>query len=407
MSSSTTSRVVKMFVPRVVALRTLRESKTLCPLSKGGMVEIDLGAIKRLPKKPSPSFQEGRQAAAERIGHICQDWEYDPDEESPSEWCPGCSYLCKKHSEDLFQKSLLEQWLRGGVPLPKPSVADVEAHRRRMAAEQAASWAEWVKTLPSWDHKTLSLGFAAMAALKAGEEGPYALWKEQAMEARILVKTSYYKQEISWCDRLDMSDPGWTTRITVPEPRPVVVPVTRPAASASASQWRPLRAIAEESAAPAAGSESASAGSVGATRSSELFGGASAQQWLRSQDRRPSEAKEREVEQWLAVKKNMRPIYTGAAPLRGVAQADTSSLLVTGFGPEVGLWELRRLAALAGPVRDVYRPRSGNTVFVEMLEAGGAQKAKALFAANPVEMGTRRLVFDVAQRNNTERYSRR
>jgi hypothetical protein len=58
-------------------------------------------------------------------------------------------------------------------------------------------------------------------------------------------------------------------------------------------------------------------------------------------------------------------------------------------------------------VRDVFRPRNGNTVFVEMLNAGDAQKAKDLFAANPVEIGTRRLVFDVSIRNNTDRYAQR
>lgn len=392
MSSSTASRVVKMFVPRVVTLRSLREGKAI-PL--GGVAVIDFSAIKTLPKTPSPSYEECKRATAEKIGHICQEWEFSLDEESPSEWCPGCSYLCKKHSEDLLQKSFLESWLRGGVPLPQTPKVSVEEHDRRMKAERAASWNAWFQTLPSWDRKTLFNGEIAHTALKAGEEGPYALWKEQLMDARLLIKTGYHKQELSWVDRLDMSDPGWDTRITISEPREEVVYVPRPAKQAK--QWRP---------APV-GSESAHASSESAHASSTLFGGASAQQWLRSQDRRPAEAKEREVEQWLSVKKNMRPVYTGAAPLRGVAHADSSSLLITGFGPEVGLWELRRLAALAGPVRDVYRPRSGNTVFVEMLEADGAQKAKALFAANPVEMGTRTLVFDVAQRNNTERYAPR
>jgi hypothetical protein len=384
--SSSATRIVKMFVPRVVAMRALSAGKAF-PL---GIAEVDLSAIKTLPKKPSPSVQEVRASEAEKIGHICQEWEFSLDEESPSEWCPGCSYLCKMHSRDLFQKSLLEDWLRGGVPLPKPSKADVEEHRRRMDAEHTASWNAWIKTLPSWDRKTIFLGEIAQRALNAGEEGTYALWKAQAKEAKLLIKTGFYKQELSWCDRMDALDAGWDTRVHVPEPRAIVVPAARSASST----WRPaLPAVAEESAAAAAGPS--------------IFGGASAQQWLRSQDRRPAEAKEREVEQWLAVKKNMRPIYTGAAPLRGVAHADSSSLLVTGFGPEVGLWEIRRLAALAGPVRDVFRPRNGNTVFVEMLNAGDAQKAKDLFAANPVEIGTRRLVFDVSIRNNTDRYAQR
>jgi hypothetical protein len=99
---------------------------------KGGMAEIPLGALQKLPMPVYPSFREVRQAHAEALGHICQDWEFTPDEDSPSEWCPGCSYLAKKRSEDMLQKSFLEAWLRDAQPQkPQPSP---EEHARRMAA---------------------------------------------------------------------------------------------------------------------------------------------------------------------------------------------------------------------------------------------------------------------------------
>ena len=385
------SSFTKMFVPSVVVRRSLRAGKPMLPLV-GGMAEIPLGALQRLPMPVYPSFQEVRQAHAETLGHICQDWEYSPDEDSPSEWCPGCSYLAKKRSEDLLQKSFLEAWLRDAQPQkPQPSP---EEHERRMAAERAARWSAWLRTLPSWDLDTLRLGGVA---------------------AKLLVKTCYYKQQLSWCDRLDAEDPGWDVRVVPQAPRPVVAApaplplLPRPAApsrssaplrpAAAAASWRPALPVVHE--ALAGGAPAAVAGPA-------LFGGVSAEQWLVSQDSRPAAIRDGEVAAWLDVKKNVRPIFVGRGrQLPGVAQANSSSLLVTGFGRDVCLADIRLLASLVCPVRDLHLTMAGNTVFVEMLEADGAARGRALFAENPVVLGGRQLIFDVAQRNNSSRYSGR
>jgi hypothetical protein len=359
------SSLTKMFVPRAVILSAARQGKTLLPL-QGGAVNVDLSALTQLPKASVPSFQESLAAEAEARGHTCQDWEPSFDEESPSVWCPGCSYLARWHSARALQKSFLEDWLRGS--LPRPSAEELA---QRAEAQKAARWTAWVRSLPSWDLDTLRAGGVA---------------------ASLLVKTSFYSEKISWCARLDAEDPDWWTRVAERPTRPAPPAPSAPAAAGAgggAANWRrPLEP------APPAGPA--------------IFGGVSAEEWLVSRDQRPLREREAEVQAWLDVKKNVRPIYTGGAPLRGVAVANSSSLLVTGFGPEVGLSDIRRLAALVGPVRDIHRPRgSPNTVFVEMLQPEAAARAKAIFTENPVVIGGRRLTFDISVRDNSARYAGR
>ncbi len=172
---------------------------------------------------------------------------------------------------------------------------------------------------------------------------------------------------MSWCDKMIACDPDFLTRRMPEVARPVFVAApVRIALPPPAQRAAPAVAIQE----------------------------------FVSRDARPAAVKEAEFANWLAITQG-RPIWTsqGAQPYRSVPESNRSSMLVTGFGPEVSLAEIREIASAFAPVRDVFRPaRAQHMVFVGYVGASAASDARTHFRANPLSLNGRPLVFDVSRR---------
>ena len=327
-----------LFVPRAVLLKT--------PSLRGcrGIVEIAVDAIKPLPVQPPKSnFWAGIRADAEKLGHICEDYEMNSDGDSPLEWCPACKHVQTWRSRDAWGKALLAGVNPNPLERSAPQSGGCDFQQREEARFQ-----RWVSTLKPLD----------LFTLRAGGIG-----------AKLLVKEGFYGVQMSWCDKMIAQDPDFLTRRMPEVARPVIVapPQQREA---------PVRV----SRAPVAAA-------------------APVREFV-SRDQRPAAAKEAEFANWLAITQG-RPIWTsqGAQPYRPVAEANRSSMLVTGFGPEVSLADIREIASAFAPVRDVFRPaRAQHMVFVGYVGASAASDARAHFRANPISLNGRPLVFDVSRR---------
>ena len=329
-----------LFVPRAVLLKT--------PSLRGcrGIVEVAVDAIKPLPVQPrKTSFWEGVQADAEKIGHICEDYEMDSDGDSPLEWCPACKHVETWRSRDAWGKALLVGVNPNPLERSAPVVSGCDFKQKEEARFQ-----RWVSSLKPLDLFTLRVG---------------------GVEARLLIKTEFLGVQMSWADKMIACDPDFLTRRMPEVARPVFVapPQQREA---------PVRiSRAPIAAAPAV-----------------------AVQEFISLDQRPAAVKEAEFANWSAITQG-RPIWTsqGAQPYRSVPESNRSSMLVTGFGPEVSLADIREIASAFAPVRDVFRPaRAQHMVFVGYVGASAASDARAHFRAHPVSLGGRPLVFDVSVR---------
>ena len=326
-----------LFVPRAVLLKTpsLRGSR--------GIVEIAADAIKPLPVQPrKTSFWGTVQAQAEALGHICADYEMNSDSDSPSEWCPACRYLANARSHDAWGKALLA----GVSPNPLERSAPAASGFDFQKSEELR-FRRWASTLKPLD----------LFTLRAGGIG-----------AKLLIKTEFLGVQMSWCDKMIACDPEYLTRKMPEVRRPVFVapPQQREAPVRVSLPPRPAVAVQE----------------------------------FISLDQRPTEVKEAEFANWLAITQG-RPIWTsqGAQPYRSVPESNRSSMLVTGFGPEVSLADIREIASAFAPVRDVFRPaRAQHMVFVGYVGAAAASDARTHFRANPVSLGGRPLVFDVSRR---------
>ena len=330
-----------LFVPRAVLLKTpsLRGSR--------GIVEIAADAIKPHPVQPrKTSFWGTVQAQAEALGHICADYEMNSDSDSPSEWCPACRYLANARSHDAWGKALLA----GVNPNPLERSAPAASGFDFQKSEELR-FRRWASTLKPLD----------LFTLRAGGIG-----------AKLLIKTGFLGVQMSWCDKMVAFDPDFLTRRMPEVRRPVFVapPQQREA---------PVR--------------------VSLPSAPRTAPAVAVQEFL-SMDQRPAAVKEAEFASWLAITQG-RPIWTsqGAQPYRHVAEANRSSMLVTGFGPEVSLADIREIAAAFAPVRDVFRPaRAQHMVFVTYIGADAASAARTHFRANPLSLNGRPLVFDVSRR---------
>jgi hypothetical protein len=324
-----------LFVPRAVLLKT--------PSLRGcrGIVEVAVDAIKPLPVQPPKSnFWAGIRAEAEKLGHICEDYEMDSDGDSPLEWCPACKHVETWRSRDAWGKALL-----AGVNLNPLERSAPQSGGCDFKQREEARFQRWASTLKPLD----------LFTLRAGGIG-----------AKLLVKEGFYGVQMSWCDKMIAQDPDFLTRRMPEVVRPVfVAPLPR--------REEPVR-IALPRTAPAV-----------------------AIREFVSRDARPAAEKEAEYADWIANSK--RPLWTnqGPQPYRAISESNRSSLLVTGFGPEVSLAEIREIAAGFAPVRDVFRPaRAQHMVFVGYVGASAASDAKSFFRANPISLGGRPLVFDVS-----------
>lgn len=326
-----------LFVPRAVLLKSskLREM--------GGIVEIAADAIKPLAVQPrKTSFWETVEAEAEKLGHICADYEMNSDSDSPSEWCPACRHLANARSRDAWGKALLSGVSPNALVL-KPAPAGYDFQK-----SEQLRFRRWVSTLKPFD----------LSTLRAGGVG-----------AKLLIKTEFLGVQMSWCDKMIAFDPDFLTRRMPEVRRPVFVAPPPQRAAPRVSLPPPPPAV-------------------------------PVQEFV-SMDQRPAAVKEAEFANWLAITQG-RPIWTsqGAQPYRHVAEANRSSMLVTGFGPEVSLADIREIASAFAPVRDVFRPpRAQHMVFVTYVGAGAASAARTHFRANPLSLNGRPLVFDVSNRN--------
>ena len=134
------------------------------------------------------------------------------------------------------------------------------------------------------------------------------------------------------------------------------------------------------------------------TRFPDPFEGFGVSQWLKRKDKRPYEVRAAELAAWLAEKP--RRIFTadGYQPAKRYENVkQRSSLLVTGYGKGVSAADVRLIAAICGPIRDIFSPRSGNLMFVEYMDPEAANKAKALFAEHAVVLGGQRMIFDISK----------
>jgi hypothetical protein len=288
------------------------------------------------------------------------------DGDSPLEWCPACRYLANARSHDAWGKALLA----GINPNPLERTRVLEGGDDFQTREEKR-WRTWVSTLKPLDLFTLRVG---------------------GVEAKLLVKTGFHGVQMSWADKMIACDPEYLTRkmpvVSSLRGRcPVIV-----AAPALPSMEEPVRVYRTPSA-PAASEprEFATSSDAANKRCS------SEPREFVSLDQRPAEEKEAEYAEWIANSK--RPLWTskGAEPYRAISESNRSSLLMTGFGPEVSLADIREIAAGFAPVRDVFRPaRAQHMVFVGYVGASAASVAKAHFRANPISLGGRPLVFDVS-----------
>ncbi len=316
-----------LFVPRAV----LRKMPHLA--ANGGVVVVTAEPKPLAVQPRKTSFWEGVRADAEKLGHICQDYEMDLDGDSPLEWCPACKHVETWRSRDAWGKALLA----GVNPNPLERTRVSQTAEVDFRAQEERRYRAWVSTLKPLD----------LFVLRAG-----------GLAAKLLVKTGFYGVQMSWTDRMLAEDPEFLTRKMpeAPRPAPAAVKISLPAPAAAS----PIRDF-------------------------------------QSRDKRPAAVRDAEFADWLAKKE--RPIWTsqGAQPYRPISEANRSSLLVTGFGPEVSLADIREIASAFAPVRDVFRPaRAQHMVFIGYVGASAASDAKTFFRRNPISLGGRPLVFDVS-----------
>jgi hypothetical protein len=366
------------------------------------------------------------QKEAEAVGHICEDWEFNMDDDSPLEWCAGC-----RHMENWRQTNPDPSPVWKGAPTGSyMSSEQVEAGRQ-------ARWNAWLKKLPEWDLMTLRAG---------------------GLAAKILVRESFYGQSISWAAKEEMMNPDYfkcSAPVVAPVPAApkkakIVVSKGNAKPAAAAAGWAALEfsdsdgedesSIAEavldtgfcapspapaeqradmtfeeyerfcrekehavfaaEAAAVADGWCAAGSKPKKAT-TQDPFNGHGVEAWLARKNPNNSgaarAARQRELETWLGETPRRAFTSKGYKPYKNFASAGRSSALFNG-ADGIDLADVREIAGLIAPVRDIFRPRSNNAlIFVEFLDAGAASLAKLTFAEHPLRMWNRSIYVDVAK----------
>jgi hypothetical protein len=366
---------------------------------------------------------------ADAVGHICADWEFNMDDESPLEWCPACRHM--------------EVWRQSN---PEPSsIWQGEPRSTYMSAEQVetsrqARWNAWVKKLPEWDLMTLRAG---------------------GLAAKILVRESFYGEHVSWAAKEEMMNPDYfkasqaslkstaVAAVVVKAKKAVVVIKKAPAAPKPAG-WGALEfsdsdgeespvaeavldngftapvpeaaevetadmtfeeyerfcrekehaVFAAEAAAVADGWCAAGSKPKKAT-TPDPFNGLGVEAWLARKNPNNSgparSARQRELETWLGEAPRRAFTSAGYQAYKKYASAGRSSALFNG-ADGIDLADIRLIAAQIAPVRDIFRPRTNNSlIFVEFLDAGAAAQAKLVFGEHPLRMWNRAIYVDVAK----------
>ena len=79
--------------------------------------------------------------------------------------------------------------------------------------------------------------------------------------------------------------------------------------------------------------------------------------YINSIDKRSPKLREKEFQEWLAIPKNVRPIYLEGGKLgRAMARGNTYSVLIKDCFAHIRLCDIRLFFARFGGIRDVYRP---------------------------------------------------
>jgi len=381
-------------------------------------------------KKMYTTSYMSAQQEAEKVGHSCVDWEFNMDEDSPLEWCAGCRHM--------------ESWRKAN---PEPSSAwQGEPRGNYMTAEQVeagrqARWNAWLKKLPEWDLMTLRAGGVA---------------------AKILVKEGFYGQRISWAAKEEMMNPDFfkcSAPVVAPvpaAPKKAVVVIKKAAAPAKkpvAAGWAALefgssddesdessvaeavldtgfcapasatatataaadmtfeeydrfcqekeRAVALKAAADEADGWCAAGSKPKKATTPDPFHGLAVEAWLARKNPVNSggarAARQKELEAWLGETPRRAFTSKGYQPYKKFASAGRSSALFNG-ADGIDIADIREIAALIAPVRDIFRPRSNNAlVFVEYLSAEAAAQAKLVFGEHPLRMWNRAIYVDIAK----------
>ena len=86
------------------------------------------GPLSLIPEKENAAHQQRQsvywcaiaaEEAAKQV-HTCEDWEFDPDEDSPAVWCPACRHAEWVRHSRASQKLIVDAYLAEKYPTVKP-----------------------------------------------------------------------------------------------------------------------------------------------------------------------------------------------------------------------------------------------------------------------------------------------
>jgi hypothetical protein len=128
---------------------------------------------------------------------------------------------------------------------------------------------------------------------------------------------------------------------------------------------------------------------------------------------RTKTAKGRDFEDWINIPKNIRPIFSYYGYVPQPPELPVTSVVIRNITSRMTAGDIRNLAAMYGPVRDVYIPVNKETgqlrnfAFVEMLMEDEADALIKAFETKAMIFGGRRLVAELAVNGRRTPYEMR
>ena len=117
---------------------------------------------------------------------------------------------------------------------------------------------------------------------------------------------------------------------------------------------------------------------------------------------RTKASKGRDFQDWIYIPKNIRPIFSEHGYVPQVPGLPVTSVVIRNITSRMTAADVRNLAAMYGPVRDVYIPENRatgqlrNFAFIEMLDEVEADNLIKAFESKTMIFGGRRLVAELA-----------
>jgi FUS-interacting serine-arginine-rich protein 1 len=117
---------------------------------------------------------------------------------------------------------------------------------------------------------------------------------------------------------------------------------------------------------------------------------------------RTKTSKGHDFQDWINIPKNIRPIFSVHGYVPQPPGLPITSIVIRNITSRMTAADIRNLAAMYGPVRDVYIPenratgQARNFAFVEMLDETEADAMIKAFESKPMLFGGRRLVAELA-----------